>query len=95
MNLGNTIKELRKSKGIKQYDLAQQCSITQSYLSNIEGNRKEPTLNTLQVISNNLDIPLPIMFFLAMDETDVAEEKRDFFTILSPSLKETLRTSFC
>ena len=94
MNLGNTIKDLRKSKGIKQAQLAEECSITQSYLSNIEGNKKEPTLTTLQTICKHLGIPLPVVFFLAMDESDVSEEKRDLFKILTPMMKNSLRESF-
>ena len=80
MHLGHTIKELRLKKGIKQTEFAQICSITQSYLSNIESDRKEPTISLMQEISKNLGIPFPVIFFLAMDETDVAEDKKSTST---------------
>lgn len=94
MNLGNTIKQLRKMKGIKQLTLAQSCTITQSYLSNIEANRKEATLGTLEKIAKELSIPLPIVFFLAMDENDIQEEKQDYFKIIAPQMKEVLLSAF-
>lgn len=94
MNLGETIKKIRKDKGIKQLQLAEDCSITQSYLSNIEANKKEPTLNVLNQISENLSIPLPIIFFLSMDENDVPANKKEIFNTLAPLLKNTLVESF-
>ena len=94
MNLGNTIKELRLKKGLKQNEFAQICSITQSYLSNIESDRKEPTISLLQEISKNLGIPLPIIFFLSMDVNDVSEEKRIHFQTMAPLLKNTLIQAF-
>lgn len=63
MDLGQTIKSIRKQKGLKQNQFAALCDITQAYLSQIENNLKEPNLSTLKVISNNLETPLPILFF--------------------------------
>jgi XRE family transcriptional regulator, regulator of sulfur utilization len=94
MNLGNTIKELRLKKGIKQTEFAQICSITQSYLSNIERDRKEPTISLMHEISKNLGIPFPIIFFLAMDENDVSEDKKLHFQTMAPLLKNTLIQAF-
>lgn len=94
MNLGVTIKDIRKSKGVKQIELANSCSITASYLSNIEGNRKEPTLTTLKKICDYLEIPLPILFFLSMDETDVPEEKKEIFLLIEKMMKNTIKSSF-
>lgn len=94
MNLGDTIKKLRKEKGIKQLHLADSCSITQSYLSNIEANKKEPTLSVLNQISNKLSIPLPIIFFLSMEAEDVTEDKKAIFDTLAPIMKQTLLESF-
>lgn len=94
MNLGETIKNLRKKKGIKQLELAEKCSITQSYLSNIETNRKEPTLGVLNTISNILSVPLPILMFLSMDENDVAEDKKKYFYLFVPTMKENILEIF-
>ena len=93
MNLGNTIKSIRKSKGIKQNSLAELCGISQTYLSQIESNQKEPNISTLKTICSNLKISLPIVFFLALDENDIPEKKKQAFAIISPTVK-TLLTEF-
>ena len=87
MNIGQVIKGFRKQKGIKQGEFAELCQVSQTYLSLIENNQKEPNLSLLKTIAEQLEIPLPILFFLSLDENDVPEQKKDIFKILEPSLK--------
>lgn len=94
MDLGNVIKSTRKQKGLTQNELASLCGITQTYLSQIEGNLKEPNLSTLRAISDNLNIPLPILFFLSMTKDDVQPNKRKAFEIVSPSVKSLVNEFF-
>lgn len=94
MNLGTVIKNIRKQKGQTQSEFASSCGITQTYLSQIESNLKEPNLSTLKEISNNLNVPLPIMFFLSLDENDVDPEKRKAFEIINPSVKSLVSEFF-
>lgn len=94
MNLGNIIKSIRKQKGQTQGEFAVSCGITQTYLSQIESNLKEPNLSTLKSISEKLDVPLPILFFLSMTEEDVQPDKRKAFQIVSPSVKSLVHEFF-
>ena len=94
MDLGQTIKSIRKQKGLKQNQFAELCDITQAYLSQIENNLKEPNLSTLKVISNNLETPLPILFFLSLDHKDVKPEKAEAFEIIAPSVKSLINQFF-
>ncbi len=94
MDLGIVIKNTRKAKGLTQTQFAKSCGITQTYLSQIEGNLKEPNLSTLKEISNNLDLPLPILFFLSLTEDDVTPNKRHAFDIISPSVKSLVNEFF-
>lgn len=94
MDLGSIIKNTRKRKGQSQTEFAQSCGITQTYLSQIENNQKEPNLATLKEISKNLDIPLPILFFLSLNEEDIPEEKRKAFEIVTPSVKSLINEFF-
>lgn len=94
MDLGNIIKNIRKQKGLTQNEFASLCGITQTYLSQIESNSKEPNLSTLREISDNLKIPLPILFFLSMTEEDVQPSKRKAFEIVSPSVKSLVNEFF-
>ena len=94
MDLGITIKNIRKQKRFTQVEFAKKCGITQTYLSQIENNQKEPNLSTLKAISNTLSMPLPIIFFLSMDEKDVPPKKRDAFNLVNPSVKSLVNEFF-
>jgi transcriptional regulator with XRE-family HTH domain len=94
MNLGTVIKDIRKQKGKTQTEFALSCGITQTYLSQIENNSKEPNLSTLKVISLKLDIPLPILFFMSLNEEDISPEKRKAFEIINPSVKSLINEFF-
>jgi len=82
MNLGNAIKNQRKIIGMSQGELAKQIQKTQSYLSLIEKNKKEPNLSVLKEISEVLQMPLPILFFKSIEETDIKEDKKFIFNSL-------------
>jgi len=94
MNLGIVIKNIRKQKGQTQGEFASLCGITQTYLSQIESNLKEPNLSTLKKISDNLGIPLPILFFQSLTNDDVHPSKRDAFELVNPSIKSLVNEFF-
>ena len=94
MNLGRTIQDIRKARGIRQEDLAKECQITASYLSQIENNRKEPLLSTIRLIADKLGVPVPVLFFLAIDQEDIPEAKRSSFEILGPSMRAVIQQVF-
>ena len=92
MNLGAVIKELRTDKHYSQKQFAEMCDISQTYLSQIESNKKEPNLSTLKVIALRLDIPLPIIFFKSLDSDDIPEGKKVFFDTISPSFNNLIKS---
>lgn len=94
MNLGLAIKNIRKQKGFKQNKFAELCHITQSYLSQIENNAKDPNLSTLRIISEKLETPLPVLFFLSMENSDVPEKKQQAFSMIAPSIKSLVNEFF-
>jgi XRE family transcriptional regulator, regulator of sulfur utilization len=94
MDLGITIKNIRQQKGIRQNSLAEQCNISQTYLSQLENNVKEPNISTLRTISEKLGLPLPILFFLSMDTDDIKPEKRTAYNHLAPSIKAMISEFF-
>lgn len=94
MDLGVVIRNTRKQRGQTQTEFAANCGITQTYLSQIENNSKEPNLSTLKEISKNLDIPLPILFFLSLSKEDISPEKREAFEIINPSVKSLINEFF-
>jgi transcriptional regulator with XRE-family HTH domain len=94
MDLGTTIKTIRKQRGQTQNEFASSCGITQTYLSQIENNSKEPNLSILKQIGIELDIPLPILFFLSLNEDDIDPKKREAFTLINPAVKSLVNEFF-
>ena len=94
MNLGIVIKQARKLKGLKQNSFAKSCGITPSYLSQIENNSKDPNLSTLKTISKNLGFPLPILFFMSLDDEDIDPKKKDAFNLINPAIKSLVNEFF-
>jgi len=94
MDLGITIKKLRKQRGQTQEEFASKCGITQTYLSQIENNLREPNFSILKSISEQMDVPLPILFFLSMTDDDVNPDKRRAFEIVNPSVKSLVNEFF-
>lgn len=94
MDLGTTIKNIRKQRGLTQEEFASNCEISQTYLSQVENNQREPNLSTLKAISEELNVPLPILFFLSLTEEDVQPAKRKAFSIVNPSVQSLVNEFF-
>lgn len=94
MDLGSAIKTIRAQKRISQIDLAEMVGISQTYLSQVEGNIKEPNISTLRTIAEKLEVPLPILFFLSLDSNDVKTEKLNAYNHLAPSIKSMIKEFF-
>lgn len=63
INVGQKIAEHRKAKGLSSRELAALVNVTPSMLSQIEKGSANPSLQTLKLISNALNIPM-FNFFL-------------------------------
>ena len=56
--LGKRIREIRKSQGISQEQLAERASISAQYVSNIERGKENPTLDLLLRLAEALRVSL-------------------------------------
>ena len=54
MSIGKEIKALRKQRGLTQVELADRANISRSYLAGVEGDRYNPSVDTLQKIASAL-----------------------------------------
>ncbi len=91
MNLGHTKASIRTAKNLSQVFIAEKANITQAYLSQIENNKKLPNIETLSAISKVLEIPLPIIFFISIDENDLPEKKIEAFKTLQPLINNLIK----
>lgn len=94
MNLGSTIITLRKNAGLTQAALAEACGLSQTYVSQIEKDKKVPQISTLEKIGNVLEIPWPVLVFLALGQEHIPEGKKDAYALLFPSVRALLLNFF-
>ena len=74
--LGARIKELRKRKGLTQEQLAEKVDLATRYVSLIEVGRSSPSLETMENISNALEVDLRDLFdFLHLDPERTAPKE--------------------
>lgn len=90
MNLGRAIKELRKSEGLSQQELAEAAGITQAALSQIERG-KRPGSGTLKKLSSALKVPESLIYVLAIDREEVIKEKQALYDDLFPVIQAMIR----
>lgn len=96
MNIGTAIQKLRKTKApqLTQGEFASKIGISQTYLSQIESNKKKPSIEILESIASYFEIPLPIIFWFSIDESDVKESKREYFRFLKPDIDQMINIIF-
>jgi transcriptional regulator with XRE-family HTH domain len=87
MNVGKTIKELRKQKSLSQEELAKLANITQAALSQIE-NGKRPGIETLKQISQGLQVPESLIYAQSIEREDVPESKQALYDQLFPVIQQ-------
>lgn len=62
-NIGNNIIEVRKSKNMRQQDLAEKCGFSNTTLSAYENNKKTPTLKTIATIAKQLGVSIERLYY--------------------------------
>ncbi len=87
MEVGRAIRQLRRSqKGLNQSQFAKEIGITQTYLSQIEAGKKNPSIEILGAIGHHLEIPFPILFWFCLTIDDIQESKKEHFKFIKPSI---------
>ncbi|MEI6143457.1 MAG: helix-turn-helix transcriptional regulator [Mariniphaga sp.] len=95
MNIGETIKSIRKRKGLSQKKLAELSGISQTYLSQIEKfGVRNPSLEILTKISLALELPYPVFAFLSLDYSDIAKNKLAAYKKIEPAVDALIKEFF-
>lgn len=68
MNIGETIKNFRLSKGMSQGDIEKRTGLLRCYLSRVENGHTIPSLDTLAKIASAMDVALAQFFADAPSE---------------------------
>ncbi|WP_341906286.1 helix-turn-helix transcriptional regulator [Fluviicola taffensis] len=94
MNIGKTIKQLRKDRGYSQITFGERCEISQSALSLIENGTRMPNKTTFRRICEVLEVPEELIYFLSIDESTIAQDKKEKFNTLYPWAKDLMMKIF-
>ena len=93
MQIGNRIKELRKSRHFSTLEMSIKAQISQSYLYELENNNKAPSLDTLEKICAALHVGLADFFDENIPELPPIEDEDPFtrrYYQLSPAHRKIL-----
>lgn len=93
MKIGNAIKLSRSSKGMTLSSLSEKTGLSSSYLSMVESEKRKPTLESLEKISSSLNIPLPLLVFLAAEKDELKGLDNASISRLSGTVLDLLRIS--
>jgi transcriptional regulator with XRE-family HTH domain len=61
MDIGSTIRAIRKRKGITLAQLCEGTGLSKGFVSQVENNKTSPSIATLESIAAYLNIPLPYL----------------------------------
>jgi transcriptional regulator with XRE-family HTH domain len=94
MNIGLTIKRLRKERGLNQEEFGVITGLSQTSLSLIENGNTTPNRSTLKRICEGLNIPEEMLYFMSIDESGIPEEKKEKFKLLYPAVQDLMMRIF-
>ncbi len=87
MNIGATIKTVRKQANFTQEELSTATGLSQTSISQIESGHKRPSKTSLKKICRALNVPEAVVYILSIEDTDVPSSRRKVFEQLYPEIK--------
>jgi transcriptional regulator with XRE-family HTH domain len=94
-SIGSVICEIRKKKKISQIEFAKMCGISRVYISRIEnGHQVQPSQVILDKMCKVLDVPMPILSFLCLEDKDVNPKKLTAFHKIKPATNALIKEFF-
>jgi len=74
-DVGRRLREVRMGRGLSIRALAEQCNLNVNTLSLIENGHTSPSVSTLQVIAQTLQIPISTFFETNQDDNKVVHQR--------------------
>lgn len=94
MKLGIALKEARKKIGLNQMEAAKSIGISQTYLSQIENDKKKPATEMLEKICKSYSTDLAMVVWKSLNETNVKKNKIKLFRDLKPVIDKLINEVF-
>ncbi len=87
--VGSNIKEIRKLKKLTQEELAEKCGLQTSYLAGVERGDRNITIQTLEKITEGLEVaPSSIFKFDTLHFDNKYFEKKELIMILQNQIED-------
>ncbi len=94
MDIGASIKGVRKGLNQNQEQFAAGCGMTQTNLSSLELNKTAPGPGTLKKIADHSGVPVPMILLNSVEDSDVPEAHREKFNDLWDSVVNLAQNIF-
>ena len=92
LTVGQLIKIGRLNKKLGQEDVAGELRVSKNYISLVENDKKDPSINFLKGVSKFLDIPLILLMWEKMDmPKGKTESEKEIASQLEKMLEEAQR----
>lgn len=94
MNIAIGLLKARKDKGLRQNEVSKRTGLSQTYLSQIETGGKIPSIEVIEKLCKEYDIPFPIMMWHSLTDKDVRKAKLDIYHKLKPTIDNLIADIF-
>lgn len=94
MNIGFSIKQIRKEKNISQVMLAKKSGVTQTSISKIESGETMPHEKTIKSICKVLQIPVSFLYVISIEKSDLPKSKQHNEPLLNAAKKILLELCY-
>lgn len=76
MNIGKALVAIRRERSMTQKEVAIIAGISNTYLSDIEKDKKSPDLNVINAICQALNVPISLLLFKAINEDKIQDSEK-------------------
>lgn len=98
MKLGHALRDARfkrfPNKEKKQYEIAEMVGVSATYLSQVEGNKAEPSWELIKALCQVYKIPPAILFWMAMEPKDIHKKKLSAFNHVKEPMNNLIEEYF-
>ena len=77
VTIGKAIKIIREAKGSSLRDLAVRANVSTPYLSLLENDKRNPSLDVVGRLATALDVPVEVMLLIAVGENTALKSDND------------------
>lgn len=91
MNIGEAIRTTRIELGLTQEQVCKHADLTQGFYSRIENGFNDPSIETLQRISDTFKLPVLFIIWMAIDRRELNKRDREWYDNLSYQVESAIK----